>query len=199
MATGTKKRVSMRDLCEQCKKSPWTWTWNGRSVLRREAILISSAERGHPDCVEVCLRAGADVNKHFDECNSGGTTPLMKASEDGHLQCVELLLKEGADVNAWNESGYTALICAAGNGHASVMNVLIGAGAEVNKHSNDRYTEGTTALIETSENGHLQCVELLLKEGADVNALERTWLHGTNMHSRQRTCECCECVNTSRS
>ena len=167
MATGEtkpKKRVAMRPLCEQCKKCKW-WTWKGSYVRRPEAILISSAERGHPDCVEICLRAGADVNKHFDDFYSGGTTALMKTSENGHLQCVELLLKEGADVNAWNESGYTALICAAGNEHASVVNVLIGAGADVS----NRNCGGLTSLIHAVQCGRDVCVNLLIKSGADVN------------------------------
>ena len=91
----------MRGLCEQCKKSPRWWTWKGRCVTRRETILISSAVRSHPDCLEICLRAGADVNKHVDyryDRDSDGTTALMKTSGNGHLQCAKLLLKEGDDV-----------------------------------------------------------------------------------------------------
>ena len=171
MATGTtkpKKRVSMRGLCEQFKKYPRRWTWKGRCVTRREGILITSAEEGHPDCLEICLRAGADVNKHFDyrhiSC-SDGTTALMITSERGHLQCAKLLLKAGADVNAWNERGYTALSYAAGNGHESVVNVLIGAGADVN----DRNCGGLTSLIHAVQYGHDVCVNLLIKSGADVN------------------------------
>ena len=159
-----KKRVVMRGLCEQCKKSPRVWTWKGWCVTRPEGILIQSAERGHPDCVKICLKAGASVNKHFQKVYSNDTA-LMKASEKGHLQCVKLLIKEGADVNAWNELGYTSLSYAASNDHAGVVNTLIRAGADVN----DRDCNGRTCLIHAVECGHDACVNLLVRAGADVN------------------------------
>ena len=172
MATGEtkpKKRVSMRGLCEQCKEYPRCWAWKGRCVTRLEGIFIISAEEGHLDCVKICLRAGTDVNKHFEDRyrhgNRAGTTALMKTSENGHLQCVKLLLKEGADVNAWNERGRTALSYVADDGHASVVNVLIRAGADVN----DRDCDGRTSLIHAVGYGHDVCVNLLIKAGADVN------------------------------
>ena len=163
-----KRRVVMRGLCEQCKKSPRVWTWKGWCVTRPEGILVHSAARGHPECVNICLKAGANVNKQFEKGYSNDTV-LMKASEKGHLQCVKLLIKEGADVNVWNDLGYTALSYAASNDHTAVVNTLIRAGADVN----DRDCNGRTCLIHAVECGHDACVNLLIKAGADVNKEKR--------------------------
>ena len=162
-STKPKKRVVMRGLCKQCKISPRMWAWKGSCVTRPEGILSNAADEGHPNCIEISLRAGANVNRLFDVYNYG--TALMTTSQKGYLQCVKLLLKEGANVNEWNSSGHTALIFAARNGHAEVVSALIGAGADVNH----RDSCGLTSLLTAADAGHYICVNLLIKGGADVN------------------------------
>ena len=54
--------------------------------------------------VGVCLKAGAEVDKH----NNNGVTPLMAAARDGYTAIVLLLLEAGADHGQVDEFGRTA-------------------------------------------------------------------------------------------
>ncbi len=47
----------------------------------------------HPDCLELLLKAGADV----DKTNSRGETAFMRATYVGDLDCVQVLLDGGAN------------------------------------------------------------------------------------------------------
>ena len=47
-------------------------------------------------CVNILLKAGADVNK----VDFYSDTALMWAPRTGHTKCLEILIKSGADVNA---------------------------------------------------------------------------------------------------
>ena len=127
------------------------------------------------DCLQVLLKAGADVNSR--SCYD--YTPLMLAAHGGKLNFVDLLIKAGADVNAQtsvhcytpiaNGYGDTALILAVQN-HKNLecVKILLDAGADVNKQ--DEY--GYTALFLAINNDEYYddgCTKLLLKAGTDVN------------------------------
>ena len=57
-----------------------------------------AAQSGKLTCVELLIKAGADVNTK----NRHGCTVLMTAAECQHIQCVEALLHAGALVNICN-------------------------------------------------------------------------------------------------
>ena len=128
------------------------------------------------DCLEVLIKAGADVNSRscYDH------TPLMLAAHSGKLTFVDLLINAGADVNAQasvnslgeplpDNRGDTALILVVQNNeNLECVRRLIDAGADVNKQ--DEY--GMTALFLAIDNDEYcddGCTQLLLKAGIDVN------------------------------
>ena len=99
---------------------------NDRDVFGLTAIHIASL-KGHKDCVESLLRAGADVNVK----NINGLTAIHIASLKGHKDCVESLLRAGADVNVKNINGWTALYCAKYIGYGDCVDVLIKHGGSL--------------------------------------------------------------------
>ena len=128
------------------------------------------------DCLEVLLKAGADVNSRscYDH------TPLMLAAHGGKLTFIDLLIKAGADVNTQasvnlrgeplpDDLGDTALILAVRN-HKNIECVqrLVDVGADVNKQGE----YGNTALfraIDNDEEFDDGCTQLLIKAGIDTN------------------------------
>ena len=90
--------------------------------------LMYASKKGHTTCVNLLLKAGADVNlKDRDDM-----TALMYGATNGYDDCVELLLKAGADVNTKDRNDMTALALATSNGHAECAKLLQEAGASVN-------------------------------------------------------------------
>ena len=87
--------------------------------------LSAASLRGHDKCIELLLKAGADVNR----IDMWGFTPLIAASRGGHFQCVEALLQAGAYVNFVSRRGAkTALMVASWGGHYRCSQILIKAG-----------------------------------------------------------------------
>jgi ankyrin repeat protein len=124
--------------------------------------LMSAAQNGHKDVVELLIAKGADANAK----DKDGWTPLMSAAQNGHKDVVELLIAQGADVNAKDKDGWTPLLLAADTGHTNVVELLIAQGADVNA----KHKDGWTPLLLAADTGHTNVVELLIAKGADVNA-----------------------------
>ncbi len=101
--------------------------------------LIEAAKNGHSECVEVLLKAGADVNHPYG-CD---WTALIEAARKGHTECVDLLLKSGANVNWADQAGSTALIEASRGGHTGCVDLLVESGAT-----------GSSSLTEAKTGGH---------------------------------------------
>lgn len=66
-------------------------------------------ERGHTDCAQALIEAGASVK----ERDAGGVTLLMMAAQNDRLEAIRLLLAAGADAKAQCKRGSTALMAAA--------------------------------------------------------------------------------------
>jgi len=105
--------------------------------------LMSAAERGHLDVVQLLLLLGADVNASDVNCR----TALMYAAEEGQLEVVGPLIKAGAEVNISDGSGRTALMNASAGGHSKIVAMLLHQGAEVRL----RDRTGRTAWSEAQE------------------------------------------------
>ncbi|MGH9332103.1 MAG: ankyrin repeat domain-containing protein, partial [Vicinamibacterales bacterium] len=135
--------------------------------------------------IEALLKAGADPNATYGECE----TPLMTAARAGSVPAVRMLLAHGANVNAreaWR--GQSALMFAAVEDHADVAKVLIDAGADVNARSitinfetittggggivMDRHMGGLTPLMFAARQGARRTAEGLIAAGAAVNLTE---------------------------
>ena len=157
-----------------------------------DTALTKAAGNGHDKCVNLLIKAGANVNKQGEDVN----TALVNAIINGHEKCVNLLLKAGAGVNLVCGSE-TALTAVAGSGHHKCLELLIKAGSDVNglhgkdgdnneddddddggggdgdddggSYDSDTVISGSTRLITTIDKGHWECAKLLVKAGADVN------------------------------
>ena len=143
--------------------------------------LARAAMYGQYDCVDVLLKAGADVNMFVNM----GYTALMYAAQSGSHSCVELLIQAGADVNIRNTKVNTALTSAATGTRTSVtlpdgpdilFNLLISAGADAN----------TVDKVETQNEqnavNRIECIRLLLQSDAKVNVLNKLNLNALCSH-----------------
>ena len=134
-----------------------------------ETPLMIAAEMGNLQCMDILIKAGADVNSKAQ----GGHTVLNVAVWRNNVKAVNKLARAGADVNSVNLYRRTALFHAARHGYHQCVKVLIEAGADVNivDHS------GETPLMATStgcsqsmrDTDRVTCIRLLLRAGAYVN------------------------------
>ena len=126
-----------------------------------DASLMLAASSGRSKCIDLLIKAGADVN--ITDVN--GYTPLTISVDHGHEHCVRLLIRAGADVNKPTDEKHTPLMCAASTGNESCLEMLLKAGADVN--TTERCE--CTALMFATQKAKWQCLDLLLRAGADVN------------------------------
>ena len=128
--------------------------------------LMLAAEKGHPNCVQLLLEAGADVNW----ANKWRRTALMKAAcTQDNAMSLELLIKAGADVNYVDKDRYSALNIAVCSNCLDGVDVFINSGADVNLQGDMRYPPLMTAMRFELVN----CTRKLIEAGADVNASEK--------------------------
>jgi len=167
-------------------------TANHSSVLHKAVL---HAVHG-PECVRVCVRAGADVNMLNDE----GLTPAHVAARLGRYKALRELCKApDLDLNRPNadypiggqplsrpkeapvEHKYPKLVSAATQMTSVEMKWVsqeprFKAGARRNKaavvvrQKNVRHRFGWSMLHEACAFGHTACVTVLLERGIDVNA-----------------------------
>mmetsp|Transcript_9803 Transcript_9803/g.25204 ORF Transcript_9803/g.25204 Transcript_9803/m.25204 type:complete len:263 (+) Transcript_9803:3-791(+) len=97
-----------------------------------------AASEGHPECLEVLIKAGSDLMAKDDD----DRTALHLAAREGHPECLEVLIKAGSDLMAKDAPcGMTALHHAA-DGHPECLEVLIKAGSDLLAEDDD----GETAM-----------------------------------------------------
>ncbi len=142
----------------------------GISSDKYNTALLSTAEKGELQKIQLLITAGADVNK----VNQYGNSPLILAAFNGHTECVKLLLTApGIDVNKVNQYGDSPLCLAAFKGHTECVKLLLDApGIDVNLANQD----DDSPLCLAAENGHTECVKLLL-DASDINLTAYTPLH----------------------
>ena len=149
--------------------------------------LLLACERGSPKCVDLLLKAGADVNivsvRH--------TTALVEAATWDHLECVQLLIDARAGVN-FRTSTYSvelALNKAASYANHKCVEKLLSAGANVNRQALGLRSVLVDALSNSialckkafeeakmdyipENHSHVTCVNLLIEAGVNVNMKE---------------------------
>lgn len=114
---------------------------NGWTLLR------TSSWSGQPDCVQLLLRAGAEVNRQ----DRDRRTALRAACWAGHIECVKELLEAGAEINQMDSEGRTALIAACYMGHLDCVRELIIWGADIEVQDQDGRTALSVAVTCESE------------------------------------------------
>ncbi|KAF2629421.1 hypothetical protein BU25DRAFT_389615 [Macroventuria anomochaeta] len=133
--------------------------------------LISAAENGQYEVVQLLLDNNADVNVQGGRYGNA----LQAASAGGHEQIVKMLLDKGAnmlldndaDVNAQGGEYGNALQAASLEGHKEIVKVLLKKGADNSVLK--RFDENTTASLKRHE------IKMLLDNDADVNAQSRRY------------------------
>eukprot|EP00750_Incisomonas_marina_P011771 INCI16415.2.p1 GENE.INCI16415.2~~INCI16415.2.p1 ORF type:complete len:2447 (+),score=457.87 INCI16415.2:185-7525(+) len=129
--------------------------------------LYIAAHEGHLACVEVLLRAKADVGHTV----RGGITPLYIAVQKNHANVVGALLAAKADPQqATEEKNTTALTIAVFHCNAVIVRQLLDAGAIVDCAGGSGADENTVAM--------------LAAYSLDVDILGHLLLHGASLNLR---------------
>lgn len=163
-----------------------------------QTALVTAAECGHIEVVNVLLMAKADVNAISAK---GPRTALQAAAGSGHIEVVKALLTANADVTILDQYGEDILQAATEGGHTEVVKMLwkainlinasiitsktlrkaVEAGhtamlnmlLTLNVDINPGYCPPTSLLIIGAERGQLEMVKILLTANVDVNGLTR--------------------------
>ncbi|XP_055816963.1 uncharacterized protein LOC129886338 isoform X2 [Solanum dulcamara] len=87
--------------------------------------LVSAVAANSLRCVELLVKAGANVNvKAGDATRYGETTPLLVAARKGNAEIINFLLQAGADPNAADEDGNKPIHVAATSGSREAVEAL---------------------------------------------------------------------------
>lgn len=147
-----------------------------------------AARSGYTDIIRLLAKAGADLEKQFENWSPLGVAvefsmvesiyalldcgadiekveegenkgrPVHYAAAMSKSDQLEALMKRGADIEATMNGGYTPLHLAARYGHVECLKVLVDAGAKQDTVDG----EGKTALDLAVTLGMVGCVELLI-------------------------------------
>ena len=117
-------------------------------------------------CVEMLVKAGADVNSQ----GQFGETALTLAVERRYGKGVDILIAAGADVNRRDSRGDPLIIRAVKDRRYDYVDVLVSAGADVNVVDS---TNNTPMMALMKNRRDRECVaryiKLFLAVGAEVN------------------------------
>jgi len=103
-----------------------------RDIKYENNALMYAAESGNLQCVNILIKAGANVNSN----NFTGLTPLMVALRRRNNYAVaKKLIEKGADVNAKTIHSETVLMFAASSDNTKTIKMLIDKGVDVNATS----------------------------------------------------------------
>lgn len=156
-----------------------------------ETPLMAALYRGHLDCVEALIDAGAPLDifsaaalgRHealeaalaakpsaVHEFAYDGWTPLHLAAFFGRHDAAERLLSAGADLGAVSKNALrnTPLHAGVAGGHVDVSLLLIERGADVVIAD----AGGHTPFHIAAEGGYLPVAKALLERGADPHAVD---------------------------
>ena len=163
------------------------------ATKRGHTALMFSVKAGCEDCVDVMIKAKADLNKTakanhqtalmlaIQEDKYDLAIKLLEAGADPNItpkgaqpvmvyalasknwDLIEALAKAGADLNYTTKTGKTLLHIATKKKDTRLMKLLLSNGANPNAQT----SKGTTPLMLAAYEGCEECVEMLLKADAD--------------------------------
>ena len=145
----------------------------GKNQAERKALidgaLMSAAQGGHLDVIEVLLTAGADPNASNVSRHGGWDSPLICAMESkgDRLNVIDVLIAGGASVNGRRTYPPTLppIYEAISQGDLPMLKALLVRGADVNF----KFLNGIYPLMIAVTRMNLDMVKLLISSGADVN------------------------------
>jgi len=123
--------------------------------------LVSAAQWGHLEVVEILLEAGTKLNLI--------ESALSMAAKRGHLKVVQALLRKEPDPNAVHATYRSPLWEAAAHGYVENLRLLLLAGADPNAPTSLRRSGDCTPLEAVVSCGNPDAVRLLLLADADLN------------------------------
>jgi ankyrin repeat protein len=166
------------------------------SCVTTEGRLFECIASGDIDCVEQCIKEGADLNTSY---SNEGWTPLQMAIETNEGKIARLLIQSGADPRKCMNSGRSTVYdaCNVGNvellnlviehgvslkesriigdsmiaaykGHLKILKYLVSKGVPMNYKVKKRYGSPDTFMMNACEGGHVKVVEWLLQNGATL-------------------------------
>uniref|UniRef100_A0A7E4VSP6 Non-specific serine/threonine protein kinase n=1 Tax=Panagrellus redivivus TaxID=6233 RepID=A0A7E4VSP6_PANRE len=133
-----------------------------------ETALHCAAARGHIECVQCLVEAGADVNSQ----DQNGQTALHLALRRSHIDIALYLISRECNTNLRDANDDTPLHVACRLGLNSVVQMLSHLGAEVGEVN----AAGDTPLHIAAKEGHIEIVRCLCYVGADTQAKNRDGL-----------------------
>lgn len=115
-------------------------------------ILVQTVFDESPDCFELILNAGANLNTRFD------TRPIITITAMlGEFDMTKKLITKGADINDQDGPLSTALMFAAEEGYADIVQLLL----ENNADTSLKDINAEDALTKAKKNNHQEIVQLL--------------------------------------
>jgi hypothetical protein len=110
--------------------------------------LTIALRRRNPDCAQLLIEHGADVNTK----NKQGWSTLHNAADGGLLGCVELLVRAGLDVNSQNNNGRSVLMYS--TSHLRVAQYLLEQKADIHyRVTTQSFSTGDDAVQVAMESG----------------------------------------------
>ena len=126
------------------------------------ALLVSSAQTGATEDVQILLDAGVSPNVLYGPHGY----PLHAACANGHMATAQTLLEAGASIDAFGGVMGYALHAACLSGNSLLVLLLVAWGADI--HAG--ITTFGYPLHIAAANGDVKTMALLLGLGADINA-----------------------------
>lgn len=133
-------------------------------------MLHTAVKQGYRQCVNILIKAGADVNMRDDDNSDGsqstdGDTPLQLACMYGYDDIVRDLVEAGAKMLS-ERAGYNPLLTASEFGWVSIVAFLAETFPE---EVNRRNSKGNTPLSVACRHGHVDISKILLANGAFID------------------------------
>jgi hypothetical protein len=112
--------------------------------------LLEAAESGDVESIDLCMRAGAEINAR----GLGFWSALHKAARYGHAKACERLVQYGANIEHRSGCHFTALHHAAMRDHSDTVTTLASLSGDLLAIS----LEGHTVMDWAARNGHVKTV-----------------------------------------
>ena len=136
--------------------------------------LLEAAESGDVESIDLCMRAGAEINAR----GLGFWSALHKAARYGHAKACERLVQYGANIEHRSGCHFTALHHAAMRDHSDTVTTLASLSGDLLAIT----LEGHTVMDWAARNGHAKTVLAIIsiKKGKEADGTL------THAHSRVR-------------